>query len=226
VKFSPRWLLLALPFLLVGVWMRVRVPRWGDAIAEAIQDAVGAPPPEKPGPPEPDVPDMSSAAPVIDAGVAVDPRVDGGAVRAAAKVVDAGPKDDGGPLSLYVKSDVVDKALAKYGKNVRGRTARNAEGRPIGVRLTGITPAGVGLLDGDLIVAIDGQTTMDDDTATDVVLGAIAHGKSVIHAKLLRGERPIDLTVEVPLDAADQAPESGPADASKAAGNADSGARR
>jgi len=205
VKFSPRWLLLALPFLLVGVWTRMRVPAWGDAIARAIHDVAGAPPGSaKAGEPEAAIdappPDLVGDA---DAGVAAEARVDAGA-RAIAKALDAGPKDDGGPITLYVKSDVVDKALAKYGKGVRGRTARDAAGRPIGVRLTGITPAGVGLVDGDLIVALEGQPTMDDDTATEVLLTAIGRGKNVIHAKLLRGARPIDLTVEVPLDAAEQ----------------------
>ncbi len=165
---------------------------------------MGAPPPQpRADPPEAElVPDL--AAPVIAAGA-----VDSGAARVAARVVDAGPKDDGGPITLYVKADAVDRALASQGKNVRGRTARGPDGKPIGVRLTGVSQFGVGLQDGDLIVAIEGKPTMDDDTATDVVLSAIGQGKSVIHAKLVRGARPIDLTLEVPLDAAADAPKAG-----------------
>ena len=196
-----RWLVLAVPFIAVALWTRSRVPRWGDAIAHTIYDVAGTP---RPAPPPPPIEPPYAIDDAIDAGPRVDVADAGFAPRAnaiVARALDGGAKDDGTPITLYVKADAVDKALAHPSKPMHGRTARDAAGRPIGVRLTGISGTGVGLQDGDLITSIEGAPTMDDDTATDVLLSAIARGKSVIHAKLLRGTRPIDLTVEVPLDA-------------------------
>jgi hypothetical protein len=45
-----------------------------------------------------------------------------------------------------------------------------------------------------------------------VLLGESAHGKNVIHVSLLRGDRPIDLTLEIPLDEQGAAPGEADAD--------------
>src|SRR6266498_3880683 len=107
--------------------MRVRIPRWGDAIASAIYDAVGAPPKGEPvaeSPPPPEEP--------VDAGPP-----DAAPVKrvAVTKVADAAaePADDGGTFTLFVPAAVVQRTLDDHASRIRGRTARNEAGKPIGV---------------------------------------------------------------------------------------------
>ena len=213
-------MLLALPFVAVPVVVRLMVPRWGRSIAHALSDVVGAPPPLAAPPVRGDVP---GAAARSDAEIAGGPRADlvdasapaggrGAQGTRGARGAGQGPgdagvaPDDGGTIALFVPASVVQRTLDDQGSHIRGRTARNVEGEPIGVRLTGIDAARVGLHDGDLIVAIDGTPTPDDDVATDAALSAVAKGRSRIQATLLRGARKIDLTVELPDMPADSVP--------------------
>jgi hypothetical protein len=208
VSTKPRWkpvVLLVLPFVAVPVLMRLMAPRWASSIAHVMYDVVAAPP----RPPSGNAP---HAVDVSDVETAPDPRPELGVDASAPASVrglagargtrggpgDAGAADDGGTIALFVPASVVQRALDDQGSHIRGRTARNVEGKPIGVRLTGIDAARVGLHDGDLIVAIDGTPTPDDDIATDAALSAVAKGRSRIQATLLRGSRRIDLTVELP----------------------------
>jgi hypothetical protein len=204
-----RLALLALPFVVVPVAVRLMVPRWGRSIAHVLSDVVGAPPLHAPPPAALDVPGATyrsdleltggPRAEVVDASAPVGGRGAQGTHGGVRGPVDAGgAADDGGTIALFVPASVVQRTLDDQGSHIRGRTARNVEGKPIGVRLTGIDAARVGLHDGDLIVAIDGTPTPDDDIATDAALSAVAKGRSRIQATLLRGARKIDLTVELP----------------------------
>jgi hypothetical protein len=172
--------LLAAPFLLVAVVARWGVPRWGDSIARHLTAAVGA---------------LSWAAPAATSATA---RPTVAWLAAPAGVSDAGASDGGSALSLEVPAAAVARAFEDLGPHVRGRTAFGADGRPAGVRLSGVTGLKVGLRDGDVIVSVEGQPTLDEATATGVSLSAVARGASVLHATAVREDRALLITAHLP----------------------------
>jgi hypothetical protein len=198
-----RWLWLAIPFAVVGVGSRALVPSLGDAIARALSTTVREMPSVNAGAGAAIVDALPLVLPDAGAGAGADDALDAGATKSAARDASAaragGGDADGGRLTAYVPLASVEKALDDQGQSLRGRTLW-AGGKSRGVRLTGVSGMGVGLKDGDIIVAVDGQPAMDDDTATDLALAVVARGDRVLHATLLRGDRPIDVTLELPKD--------------------------
>jgi hypothetical protein len=171
---------LAAPFLLVAVVARWLVPAWGDSIARHLTSALaglyGAP---RPASPQKGVPTVASPF-------------------ASGETSDAGALDGGPPLSLEVPAAAIARAFEDLGPHVRGRTVLGADGRPAGIRLSGVTGLKVGLRDGDVIVAVEGEPTLDEGAATEVSLSAIARGASVLHATGLREERALLITADLP----------------------------
>jgi hypothetical protein len=213
-------LLLALPFVAVLGAARWLVPWLGDKIARDVAEVVrvarpvsapsapsaaSAPPPpvspdDVPGPSaspsSPSTGDASPSAPAAgsSARASKHPAPATHATASAEAEGDAGP-----PKAIHIPAAAVQRAIDDAGKNMLARTVRGPDGQPAGVRLTGVSGAGVGLRDGDRVVAIDGRATLDDDTATDVALGAIARGRSSLRVSLMRGDQPFEATVDLPL---------------------------
>jgi len=214
--------LLGVPFVVALLLGRCLVPRLGDGIARRIAAASGliAPPRRAPPPPpppavdgaEPSSPPRDEAAPPQDTNPRRDPaggRAGKGVQRGVPADASADAQDAPVPRTIHVPAQAVQRAIDDGGKNIRGRTARGPDGKPAGVRLTGVSGAGVGLVDGDLIVAIDGAPALDEDTATDAALAAVARGNTSLHVTLLRRGQPIDATIDLPL--APQIPADGKA---------------
>jgi hypothetical protein len=209
-----RWALLTLlliaPFVVVGIAARVAAPSLGDAVARVVRDATRAIEPRRPragatGAKSGQVvatsndvvlaPDAGASAsgappPTVD-------RADRGQDGAQDAPRPAVPPAPVGPV--HIGSDAVQRAIDDDGRSIRARTTRGPDGKPAGARLTGVNGAGLGLRDGDVIVAIDGKPTMDDDAATDAALSAVARGDSVLHVTMTRDGQPFDVLLELPL---------------------------
>ena len=211
-------LLLALPFVVVLGAAHWLVPWLGDKIARDVADVVrvartvSIPPaasaPSVEEPPVPDAPAPTSplspsaddaSVPAPRPGSSGRPPSHSGGAAAHATASAESVEDAAPPKSIHIPASAVQRAIDDAGKNMRARTVRGPDGKPAGVRLTGVSGAGVGLRDGDRVVAIDGHPTLDDDSATDVALGAIARGKSTLRVSLMRGDQPFEATVDLPL---------------------------
>jgi hypothetical protein len=193
--------LLALPFVGVALLGHVLVPRWGDALARRLKAASALVPASSSAPAGDTRVDpgdiVSITVPDLDAGVIEDA---GAAREAGARRGSVASRDAGsGALSVFVPAAAVQRAIDDGGKHIRGRTVRGPDGKPVGVRLTGVSGAKLGLQDGDIVVAVEGQATPDDDRATDVALSAIARGANRLHATVMRGDVPIQVTLDLPL---------------------------
>ena len=92
----------------------------------------------------------------------------------------------------------VQRAMDAAGETMHARTTRDADGKAAGVKLTGVSNARFGLEDGDVIVAVDGKPTMDDDRATEIALDVLGRGDPTLRAVVMRGDTPIDVTLELP----------------------------
>jgi hypothetical protein len=219
--FSPRarrnllvGLVLLLPFVAVGAATRAAVPRVGDAVARALRDGARAlqmaRPRRLPPKPEPQFVVPSRDVIALDAGA-----VGAGAPSLAGDKSSRAPGMSGAqgsppmpppqavaaaPLGpVHIGADAVQRAIDDDGRSIRARTTRGPDGRPAGARVTGVNGAGLGLRDGDVIIAVDGKPTMDDDAATDAALSAVARGASVLHATLTRDGQPFEVVLDLPL---------------------------
>jgi S1-C subfamily serine protease len=92
---------------------------------------------------------------------------------------------------------MVQHAIDDQGAHIRAKTTR-VDGKPAGIRLTGVSGLGVGLRDGDVIVAVEGEPALDEDAATDIALSTILHGGSTLRATAMRGSRLVAITAELP----------------------------
>ena len=213
---------LALPFFAVALGVPRLVPAYGDWIARRLaaasslvrgirvaprpSDAQGgtAPPDDRPGARTGGWvdkhldPALQEVTPALAGGASSTSARPRRAPRAGA---DASALSPGGVAarSIHVPAGAVQRAIDDAGKNIRGRTARGSDGKPRGVRLTGVSATGVGLEDGDTVVSVDGRPTMDEDAATDAALAAVAQGKSSLRCKVERGDQTIDVVVDLPL---------------------------
>jgi translation initiation factor IF-3 len=221
VTAHQRWALITLvlivPFVGVGVATRVAAPSLGDAMARVVRDAARAIEPPRPRPGATSSKNnrviaawndvvLSSDAGALDSGPPASPGDSAGrgpdgspaaqdSPRPAAAAAPVGP--------VRIGADAVQRAIDDDGRTIRARTTRGPDGKPAGARLTGVNGAGLGLRDGDVIVAIDGKPTMDDDAATDAALSAVARGDSVLHVTMTRDGQPFDVVLELPLAAGD-----------------------
>ncbi len=212
---TARWrrglfVLLLLPFVGMGVWARVVAPSLGDAIARGLRSAT-RPLERRP---------RSGAGQrivsmtfdvVLDAGVAgadatkpgIADRALGSPAPSSASSTSERPRLAAPSGPVRISADAVQRAIDDDGHTIRARTTLGPDGKPAGARLTGVNGAGMGLLDGDVIVAVDGARTMTDDDATDAALRAVARGDSRLHAILMRDGQPFEVVLELPLAPAD-----------------------
>jgi len=110
----------------------------------------------------------------------------------------------GHPSGLDVPAERLARLTARQLRGIGATTALDAEGRPVGARLTGVGALGVGLADGDVVTSIDGQPTTTGDAATAAAFAAYASGNRAVHGRVLRDGQAITVTVHVP------APVTGP----------------
>jgi hypothetical protein len=168
---------LAAPFLLLFAARLVAsdraVPAWGDAIGRHLASVVRAFPWIVPPPLPASRPQAAASAPVLPG------RGGGGSFSP--------PGDATGPtIAVRVPALLVQRAIDEIGVHVRGKEAFGPGGEPIGVRLTGVTSLGLGLRDGDRVVAVEGEATRDEASVTDAALAAIARGAAELHVTALR----------------------------------------
>lgn len=199
-----RWglvVLLLLPFVLVAVESRVVATSMGDMIARGLRDATRPlerrPRLKKDSRVVSTTPDVVvNAGPVNMAKLGIVNRAltPPAAARSSGRPAPSAPS---GPV--FIPAVAVQRAIDDDGHTIRARTTLGPDGRPAGARLTGVTGAGLGLYDGDVIVAVDGAATMDDDAATDAALRAVARGDSRLHATLMRDGQPFQVVLELPL---------------------------
>ena len=197
MRVSAARALLAVPFLLIALVARVAVPAWGDRIARRASTLVTALHLARPAAtsrraPAPDP--FPPSAPE-DVGAPEDP-ADAALPGVAPRKRDVARP---GPVAVRVPAATVQWAIDDRGAHLHARTARGADGRPAGIRLSGVSGLGLGLRDGDTIVAVEGEPALDEEAATDIALSAIARGGATLHATVMRGERTFPITAELPL---------------------------
>ncbi len=197
--------LLLLPFVGVGVWARVAAPSLGDAIARGLRNAT-RPLERRPRPGVGQRIVSMTFDVVLDAGPPADGTKPGIVDRAPGSPAPPTPSSaperphvaaPSGPV--HISADAVQRAIDDDGHTIRARTTLGPDGKPAGARLTGVTGAGMGLVDGDVIVAVDGARTMTDDDATDAALRAVARGDSRLHCILTRDGQPFEVVLDLPL---------------------------
>ena len=161
-----RWLLLALPFALAAAGMQLIVPGLGDSIADALRK-IPHPPPAAPSADAWDVVDAS--ADELPTWSLPDTAANGDAGTRPRATEDAG---ESGKHGLFVPARKTAELAARAAKLVHGNDATDGEGRPVGVRLSGIGGLGVGLADGDIVASIGGRPTLSVGDATSAIAAA------------------------------------------------------
>ena len=193
--------LLAAPFLLVVVVARLAVPAWGDRIARRASSVVAALHLGRPASlPKAALPPDPPASATLQSAGAIESQGDAGSPEGGrARPRDASPGSPPAPVAVRVTAATVQWAIDDRGAHIHAKTTRGTDGRPAGIRLSGVSALGIGLRDGDVIVAVEGEPALDEDAATDLALSAIARGRSTLHATAMRGDRPFPITAELPL---------------------------
>jgi hypothetical protein len=102
------------------------------------------------------------------------------------------------PEALFIPLDRVLQLGADRLRAVRWTGALDPSGRPRGVRLSGVAPLSLGLVDGDVVTSIDGSPTATQDEATAAGLAAWSRGEHRVHATIVRGEHLIPVTMDLP----------------------------
>jgi hypothetical protein len=101
------------------------------------------------------------------------------------------------PRSLHVDAATVLR-LAERGRVPTARWAPETAARPAGLRLAGVQSLGIGLVDGDVLVEVEGRPVVTPGEVVGAVIGARARRKAMMSARIYRGVSPILLTVEMP----------------------------
>ncbi len=83
---------------------------------------------------------------------------------------------------------------------VPGVNAVDPSGKAAGVWLRGVSSAGVGLQDGDRLVAIGRAPVRNVQDAVSIVSSALMAGHTQISGTVRRGDQELDLVVFVPGD--------------------------
>jgi hypothetical protein len=199
--------LLAIPFLLIVVVPRPFVPKWGDRIARRMSSVVTSlhlgKPVAPPKPPSlPSLPEITT--PVVQEDVGTENVTDAAApLKASARPSEKAPPP---PIAVRIPPATIQWAIDDRGAHIHAKTLKGADGKPAGIRLSGVSGLKTGLRDGDVIVAVEGAPAMDEEAATDLALSAIARGSSTLHATAMRGDRSFPITAELPLPSAPPVP--------------------
>jgi hypothetical protein len=114
--------------------------------------------------------------------------------------------DASAPIVAHVTAaQVLSPIVADNGRSIQATLALGPTGAPAGARLSGVSSLGAGLLDGDVVVCVEGLRTPDPDSAIDVALAAVARGAPVLHGLALRGADVVSVTADWPPEPAAKA---------------------
>lgn len=198
-----RWLWLIVPFFGLPFVLRPLVPRVGDALARALLAMTPRPPLaasasgfDRPIDPatDRDWEDFGdlTAPPLSNSG---QPSSRVPPPRAPSRA-DAGAPDAKARGSLFVSAATVRRALPIAAKTARGVSVVLPDGTR-GIVLHGVR---AGFEEGDVLTSVEGQPTPVPDAAITAVTGALAAHRTTLRGTILRRGKPIDVTVEVPID--------------------------
>ena len=105
-----------------------------------------------------------------------------------------------GPLPIDSRASV-DHVLKWADQELvpRGMSRPAADGFPAGIELYGVAPLGIGLIDGDRLVTVDGVSVVEREQVVGAVLGARARRAEAMNAGLVRRTKdgPAHFTVVV-----------------------------
>jgi len=87
--------------------------------------------------------------------------------------------------TIVVPSSLITKAITQ--KDITGVQAVGADGKPIGVKMQGVSKYKTGLKDGDVIVEVSGQKVTTMESLIAVALGAVTNGAKKLSGKIVRG---------------------------------------
>jgi hypothetical protein len=206
-----RWLLLAVPFVGVGVGVRYLIPEIGDEMARKIASVAPKPPPvatgASAGDDSIDSPSASSrrgARTGDPDDASLQPASPSASSRQGPSVADGGALDgaasDGvAEGAIFIPADRLTRLTVKALRRVHVTNATDADGRLIGARLSGVGALGLGLAEGDVITSIAGRPTPTADEATAAATSAYASGARRVSATVRRGDQTLVVTAEIPL---------------------------
>ena len=185
MRVSRACALLAIPFLLVALGAlaaRRAVPRWGTRIGRGASAVV------------------TSLVPPRVSLRSVRPPLNESAPELLGTDAPADVGDAAAPQVAHLPADAVQWAIDDQGAHVHARPVYDERGKPAGMRLTGIAILGadIGLRDGDVLVAIDGEPALTEEAATDLALAAVLHGRSTLRAVAMRRGRPVAIVADLP----------------------------
>ena len=180
-----RALWLGLPFVLVAIGGRVLLPRLADRFARVFGEVAALAPEAR----VPDAvprseledlasPDQAGPSPNPTSGKYASPRA---------------RRDGSAPHVIFITGQAAARAIRSKGVRVVP-----SHGAVAGVILFGISPLGMGLEDGDVVTAIEGEPTPDIDSASRATTGALGHGKKTLHGSMVRHGETYAVRVEIP----------------------------
>jgi len=101
------------------------------------------------------------------------------------------------PKSIFVPASRV-LAIAESGARPRGKPVPATARRPAGLKLSGVSALGIGLLDGDVLTEAAGAPALDSAAVIQSVLRARARRAKTISGTCYRGDARFSLVVEQP----------------------------
>jgi hypothetical protein len=199
LRFSPRRRLAVLALLPLPAAASVTGARLLSSARDAGQElgtvsAVAFVPPEPSGAESPSDDDMQSAITDDDPEGSSSDRQDVSAL-ASGSPHRARRSPRGGSV-LVTREKVL--ALARASAVPAGHPVERSGGRPAGIELTGVTPLGIGMLDGDVITAVSGTSVRSEGKVMGIVVRALARHDARISATFFRAGNPWTLVVELP----------------------------
>lgn len=182
---AARAFLLGLPFVLVAIGGHVLLPRMADRFARAFGEVAALAP-------DPDLRD-AGASRVLEA--LADPSEPTPSPNGSSgKYIGRRARRDGSaPRVIFITGQAAARAIKS--KSVR---VVPAHGAIAGVALFGISPLGVGLENGDIVTAIEGEPTPDVDSASTAITRALGRGSKTLHGSLNRHGETYAVRVEIP----------------------------
>ena len=212
-----RWLLLGVPFVVVGGAERWFVPFAADRIASHWRPLPRILPPsaEPPDDPADEPPDSDSFAnpPPDESASSAWPSPAWGAPqpssphgRASADGLkspvspESNRLENAPPRGVFIPAPQTARMARRAAKRLRPEAVNGQNGRPLGLRLAGAGGLGVGLSDDDVLTSVAGTPTPTLAAAIDAIRGALALGRPRISGTVLRRGETFTLTVEVPRE--------------------------
>ena len=108
---------------------------------------------------------------------------------------DGGAAKSGG--TIVVPASVIEKAIQDK-KKPSARDVVDADGKPFGAKLHGVSRYKVGLQDGDIIIEVAGTRVHSMSEIIQAGTQAVAAGTSRIAGKIVRGDATYDVVLEIP----------------------------